>query len=321
MRGTRLSSFQAEPRRIGSDFWSAANPPGTMTWPVVMAPKKSPPTRPAGSRRRWAHCSPLAGQAGLPAWLHPASVDVAADAEGMRGSMLLSANHDFAGKDFILDLLFKFDEDDDEFRAGFGEQQDYIDNGHGMVRMAAGPIYARITGPKHHGEVQIAADKDNAQIPLGKIGASAGPHLLRLCKAGNTFTVCICPDYRPGDSFAPTLAGTVPNLAVTCPSLNKTNGQPFIGGHATWMAISLSVDGKPVPTGVAGSPAGSDTANQTPVVRAGPANNNAKTALKAPAVGELLPLGGQAGLPPWLHAAARCLCRRRRPSRQQAADP
>ena len=54
--------------------------------------------------------------------------------------MLLSADHDFASKDFILDLLFKFNEADEEFRAGFGESQRYMDNGPLFnLRIVAGP--------------------------------------------------------------------------------------------------------------------------------------------------------------------------------------
>ena len=74
---------------------------------------------------------------------------------------------------------------------------------------------------------------------------------------------------------------------------------------ATWMAVSLSVAGKPVATGVAGSAAGSETASAAAVVRADPANNNAKTSLKAPAAqaAPLFPLAGQVGLPPYVLAS------------------
>ena len=188
-----------------------------------------------------------------------------------------------------------------------------------MLGKAINSVCVKVAGPKGDGKVRIGIDNDKAEISLGKIGPSAGPHLLRLQKVGSTFSAGVCPDYKPGDPFNPALLKIIPDLAATAPFLSKTNSQLFIGGAGTWMAVSLSVDGKPVAAGVARPAAGPAAGKVTSAAGAAPANN--MPAQTVPAVGELWQLGGQSGLPPpgctprpmslptpraaWLHASVR----------------
>ena len=62
-----------------------------------------------------------------------------------------------------------------------------------------------MTGPKHGGEVRIAVDRDNKEIPLGKIGVSASARIsMRPCRRSATPSPpAVCIDYKPGAAFQP----------------------------------------------------------------------------------------------------------------------
>lgn len=197
---------------------------------------------------------PLAGQAGLPAWMK-ASADALAGPDGIRGGQLRSADTTLYSKDFTFDLVYEFKPQDERsiFHVGMGEND-----------ARDGMICARVHGPGHDGMASLKLPKmGHGDEPLiGKTGKNGGPHLFRLQKKGNTLTLAICESWD-GQSFKPTHSRTIPDLAAVGAFLNKTNGGLFVAGNCTFKAIGLIVDGKPAQgnaIATAKPPAGEQTA-------------------------------------------------------------
>lgn len=74
---------------------------------------------------------------------------------------------------------------------------------------------------------------------------SAGPHLVRLQKAGDALTLAIATNYDPKKPLEFDITRTLPSLKAAGPFLTKRNSQVFISGGRI-EAIRYSVDGKPV---------------------------------------------------------------------------
>ena len=100
----------------------------------------------------------------------------------------------------------------------------------------------KIDGPNQDENCRITISDRQVAIPMGRLGRSAGPHLLRIDKHGRAVTFSLYADYKAG--AAPTLTKTVPDLTSAAPFLNKTNSSLFVAGDAVATAVGFSLDGK-----------------------------------------------------------------------------
>lgn len=236
----------------------------------------------------------LAGQAGLPVYLKSDPLAIADD-KGLvstRGVRTLSA--DFIERDFILDLVFTPGiEGRGDFWAGLGANRW---DGNWILDS----VVARLDAPHgdRHGQMRLAINRN--QVDVGPYANTAGPHLMRIEKEGNTLTFSIYADDKAGHARGnPALTIDVPDLKVAAPFLNNKNAALFFGGGATFHAVRLIVDGKPV----GARPVNAKPVDGKPVDPEAPAAEKApiakNAAAAAPAVEEtpLFSLAGQAGLP------------------------
>lgn len=216
----------------------------------------------------------LAGAAGLPAYLK-ASPTTYADDTGILGTgELTTVASDFVNHDFTFDVVYSSEP---------GEQSIF----HIGIGGADGFIHSRVHGPGHGGNATFAVFRQ-PEASLGKTGEDPGPHLMRLEKRGDAFTMSLCTAFD-GKTFKPTYSKTVP-LKAAVPGLARHNSPLYIGkgNGGKVLAVRLVVDGKPAPTGA----------------------RNKFAALAAPwppADAPMIGLAGTSGLPSYLHAAGGAL--------------
>ena len=190
----------------------------------------------------------LSGQAGLPKYLK-CTPDALADAMGIRGGEVRTVDTDFINKDFILDVVFQFQEDERSIAVvGIGEN---ARDGGWIVNS----VLSRIHGPKHGGYATVTMHRQRQEGRVGDF-KTAGPHLFRLEKKGNALTMAIFAKYD-GKATKPDFTKTIPRLQEAAPYLNRVNSALFFGGDAWFRAVRLEVDGKLVEAGL--KPAGART--------------------------------------------------------------
>ena len=184
----------------------------------------------------------LAGQAGLPKYLK-CDPKALADEEGLRGGEVRTVDTDYFKKDFVLDLIVQFKENENSNAViGIGE------NG----RSGSAPlnsIICRIWGPGRGGRASFWFHQDPHEVTIGEF-KTAGPHLFRFAKKDNSLTTAICVNYKGGE-VKPDFTKTLADFATaTSPWLNRFNSNLFFGGEATFKAVRLEVNGKPVSPGI-----------------------------------------------------------------------
>lgn len=237
----------------------------------------------------------LAGSAGIPPWLK-ANKNALAGPDGIRGGELRSTDKELALKDFVFDVVYEFKDDGAIFLAGIGE------NGReGGAAWILNSVCSRIHGPQHGGMAQLVLPKNQSAEPtMGKTGRSAGPHLLRIARLGNTLTFATAMDFG-GDKFDVTWSKTLPDIGRAALFLNKTNGTLFLEGNngVVFKSVRLVVGGKAVAGGTAVATTVKPDDNKTAVTPATPGDDNASP--------PLVSLAGQTGLPPWMKGSADAL--------------
>ncbi|HEX3313418.1 MAG TPA: hypothetical protein VHR72_00950, partial [Gemmataceae bacterium] len=167
----------------------------------------------------------------LPGWLAAGGVAIM-DKEGFRDGRLHSIDSSLALKDFVFDVQFRFrDRDRTILLIGVGGP--------------AGSISSRVHGPGYggYGTVTIPQAEERR---LGDF-YTAGPHLFRLEKRGDSLTMAI-GDIEKGN-FEPIASKTIVDLKNVAPFLSKKgNGEVWIQNDknaAIIEAVRLIVDGKP----------------------------------------------------------------------------
>jgi hypothetical protein len=243
-----------------------AAPPATgpSTMPVVTGPMTS-----------------LAGEAGLPHYLVGTDRGVA-DGDGYHGG-LHGADADLGTHDFTFDVLVKPSESEKSkskekekgFTIGIGKGPDKDSDRPGHSHIAES-VYLHVAGTSAESSATLTAEKTVYQ--LGKFPATAGPHLVHFQRTVNELIVSVTANYKAG--AAPTVSGTIPDLAQTAPFLAAGNAGLFLKGDAGWSAVALTSNGKPVDPVTAPAPG---------VAAAPPA--------KEPAAGPLANLGETKQLP------------------------
>ena len=185
----------------------------------------------------------LAGQAGLPKYLK-CDLKALADEEGIRGGEVRTVDTDYFKKDFVLDLIVQFKADDKSSALiGIGENGR---EGGWLLNTIACVIWApseRWRG----GTASFWLHRNGEQQTIGAF-KTAGPHLFRFAKKGNALSTAICANYKGGE-VKPDFTKTLPDFATATPWFNRLNSGLFFGGEATFKAVRLEVDGKPVSPG------------------------------------------------------------------------
>ena len=182
----------------------------------------------------------LAGQAGLPRYLK-GNLQALADSEGIRGGQVRTLDTDFINKDFVLDLVFQF-KDDERSEAYIGIGENAHDGG-----WVVNSILCRLDGPGRGGHAAIVFHRKFEHLKVGDF-KTAGPHLFRLEKKGDTLTMAITANYQ-GGAAEPDFSETIADLKKTAPYLSRLNSALFFGGDATFKAVRLKINGKLVDPG------------------------------------------------------------------------
>lgn len=220
---------------------------------------------------------PLAGAAGFPSWLK-GNARVLTDNKGIVRGEVRTAATDLIDKDFVCDLLFSFENEDDQSIpiVGLGENGR---DGNWIIDS----VYSRVHGPGHKGNCTLAIGKGREERSLGSFGKSPGPHMMRIEKHGPSLTMGVCVDYK--DRYVASFARTIPDIKRSAPFLTRLNSALFFELHGSVHLISmrLQVDGKV-------------QENKEAAV--------AKSAMDDAEIDKvpLVSLAGQAGLPHWLKA-------------------
>ena len=185
----------------------------------------------------------LAGQAGLPKYLK-CDLKALADEEGIRGGEVRTVDTDYFKKDFVLDLIVQF-KAGDQSSALIGIGENGRDGG-----WLVNSIVCDIRAPGARwggGQASFWLHRNGEKQLIGEF-KTAGPHLFRFAKKGNALTTAICANYK-GGAVKPDFTKTLPDFATATPWLNRLNSSLFFGGEATFKAVRLEVNGKPVSPG------------------------------------------------------------------------
>lgn len=203
----------------------------------------------------------LSKGAGLPGYLK-ATPAMLGEVDGLRNGEARVKLPDLDGKDFTFDVLLKFEE---------GEQSIAV-----IGVTAAGPITSaisssvcsRVHGPGHGGYATFSVTGKAEGGLGGKAFKTAGPHLYRIEKKGDSLSLAI-GEWKDG-KFTPYSVRTLSAFAREAPVLAKGDGVPFFGGDATFLAVRLAVDGKAVDPGKPAPP--SADLSKVPLLALGGAN-------------------------------------------------
>jgi len=182
----------------------------------------------------------LSKGAGLPSFLMKPSPTMIGDPSGLRGGEARVTVPDVGSKDYTFDVLFEFNDTEKSIAL--------------IGATAAGPaaraidasVCSRIHSPGYGGYAtfSITGKKE------GRVGEkpfkTAGPHMYRIVKKGDSLTLSI-GEWKEG-KFSPYGTNTVA-ISKDAPFLAKAGGVPFFGGDATFLGVRLAVDGKTVDPG------------------------------------------------------------------------
>src|SRR4051812_1745227 len=259
---------------------------------AVAAPAKPPAKKPAAGKKPDEKAAPVevkpldplvalggpAAQAGPPAFLRY-SPNVLVGLDGVSKGEVKTADADFAGKDFVFDVVMNFVGDDGEFVFGVGE------NGRDS-NWIVNSVAIRWSGRSGYCDL-VQANKDSGSFTRAE---PKGTHLLRMEKKGEDLTFTVASRTADADPFKTVASKTLANFKKKADFLTDKNATLFFGGGGTVKAVALSVNGKTVEPGK-------------------PALDPKSLADAAAAVDKvpLTPLGGAAGLPSWLRVGHKVL--------------
>ncbi|HEX4125114.1 MAG TPA: Ig domain-containing protein, partial [Tepidisphaeraceae bacterium] len=177
----------------------------------------------------------LVGQSGLPRYF-TCDQDLISDGRGVTGGRAHTPDTDFGEKDFVLDVVFEFPDGDSRKDAivGLGEP----DHGVGVrLRLPAGDANAAMALGRR------TEDAAWASFP------SAGPHLLRIQKTGDSL---ICSmTYNFTGKYRPDALHKIDSVKDAFADMNRLDCPLYFAGDAIFTAVRLEVDGKIMSPGVA----------------------------------------------------------------------
>lgn len=212
----------------------------------------------------------LGGQAGPPSYLKfPPEVMVSL--EGTTHGVLRTVETDFASKDFIMDVVMKFEKGENEFIAGLGEgtrDGNWITNSFSLRWGQRGSTLI------------IAKNKENKGVE--RLDA-VGVNLIRIEHKGDVLSFTVGKRDGEAGLFKAVESKSFTDFKKSATFLSDKNAAIFFGGDGTVMSVALSVDGKMVDPGTPAADAKSIAAMAT-------------EAEKTP----LTSLAGAAGFPSWL---------------------
>ncbi len=209
----------------------------------------------------------LSKGAGLPSYLMKPSPTMLGDPSGLRGGEARVTVPDVGSKDYTFDVLFEFN-DTEKSIAVIGAT-----SAGPASRAIDASVCSRIHSPGYGGYATFSITGKQEGRVGEKPFKTAGPHMYRIVKKGDSLTLSI-GEWKDS-KFSPYGANTIA-ISKDAPMLAKAGGVPFFGGDATFLGVRLAVDGKTVDPGKPAPP---------------PADLS-----KIP----LTPLGGARPLPPYL---------------------
>lgn len=178
----------------------------------------------------------LGGRPGAPAYLK-FSPEVMVSLEGTTHGEVRTVETDFASKDFIMDVVMKFEKGDNEFIAGLGED---TRDGNSITHS----FYLKWT----QRGTTLMTQKNREVKGMDRLDAE-GVNLIRIEHKGDVLTFTVAKREGEAGPFKTAVSKTFTDFKKSADFLNDKNAAIFFGGDGTVLSVALSVGGKRVDPG------------------------------------------------------------------------
>lgn len=149
----------------------------------------------------------------------------------MAGHPIRTVDRNFLNRDFTLDVLLTFEDEDQIACIGLGSAGRFETNGG-----ASEAVYLRFHPPNLRGGLEVETSQRGRSTIDGKV-THKGQHLVRIVKSGKSVTFHVDPDNDgPSDDD---FELTIPDIAKHAPFLNSKNTHLFFGGGGTYLKAIL----------------------------------------------------------------------------------